>query len=246
MEVLYNENNFFVKLTDEEFRKIKPIINYDVVFENQELDFNPMVEYALKFATRMHEGQYRKNGLPYICHPIKVAEYVSRFKVSQESDMLITCAYLHDVLENTNATYYDIVNIFGSQVGSIVLELTNDDDLKKEIGKSRYMEIKMKNMSSWALVIKLCDRLDNVSDLQNSEEEFKLRYSKQTLEIIDYLIKNRFLSKTHVVIIKEIINTLLPLFYNEYDILVQNEITFENINEQKENVEKIIKKILKN
>ena len=62
----------------------------------------------------------------------------------------------------------------------------------------------MKNMSSWALVIKLCDRLDNITDSKNSNKEFRDKYKKETETIINYLLNNRKLSKTHLTIIKEI------------------------------------------
>ena len=104
------------------------------------------------------------------------------------------CAYLHDTLEDTKATYYDLLKYFGPQVAGIVLELTTDEDMRKEIGKEKYLSIKMKNMTSWALVIKLCDRLDNVSDLCNGSEEFRERYVAETLGILNYLVDNRKLS----------------------------------------------------
>lgn len=214
--------------------------NIRIGLENQIInkeDCIIMPNYALEFATRMHDGEFRKNGTPYISHPIKVAEYVSKFKNSSEKDILVAAAYLHDVLENTNATYYDIVYLFGAQVASIVLELTTDEDLKKEIGKERYLEIKMKNMSSWALVIKLCDRLDNVSDLKISNEEFRNRYSKETIEIIDYLIKNRYLSKTHLNIISEILKSLSILYESNENVVTNN------INNQSEKIKQLLKVI---
>ena len=66
----------------------------------------------------------------------------------------------------------------------------------------------MKNMSSWALVIKLCDRLDNVSDLMNSDEKFRNRYARETIDILNYLLSNRELSDTHINIIKSILTRL--------------------------------------
>ena len=88
------------------------------------------IEKAKEYATRMHKGQYRKDGKDYIVHPINVANYVRQFKESSELDMLIEAAYLHDTIEDTNATYYDIVHEFGPGVASIVLELTTDEDMK--------------------------------------------------------------------------------------------------------------------
>lgn len=167
------------------------------------------IHKALEYATLMHKGQYRNDGTEYINHPIRVAQYVKQFKISTNLETLIICGLLHDTIEDTPATYYDIVKLFGPQVASIVLELTTDEDLKNEIGKTKYLQIKMKNMSSWALVIKLCDRLDNVSDLMNSTELFRNKYLKETIEIIKCLLDNRKLSITHIRIIKCIIERLI-------------------------------------
>lgn len=180
-------------------------MNYNLQCMNQD------IEKALNYAKKMHEGAYRHDGRPYIMHPIRVAKYVETFKKSSNLEELIKAAYLHDTVEDTEATYYDIVNMFGPQVASLVLELTTDEDMKKILGKTTYLKIKMKNMSSWALVLKLCDRLDNVSDLSNSSTEFQIKYTKETLEILDYLIQNRVLSKTHIVIINQILKVLAPL-----------------------------------
>ena len=165
---------------------------------------NAKVKKARDFATKMHQGQKRKGGEDYINHPIHVAENVAKFKDSKEINQLIEAAYLHDTIEDTSATYYDIVKEFGPGVASIVLELTTDEDMKRELGKKRYLQIKLKNMSSWALVIKLCDRLDNVSDLKKCEKTFRDKYIDETKEIISYLEANRELSQTHKKIIKAI------------------------------------------
>lgn len=167
-----------------------------------------MASEALDYATTMHKGQYRKDGTDYINHPIRVANYVSEFKSSLNMDVLLASAYLHDTLEDTDATYYDIVNKFGLQIASLVLELTTDEEIKKYLGKTKYLEIKMKNMSNWALLIKLCDRLDNVSDLMTSSESFRNRYARETIDILNYLLSNRELSDTHINIIKSILSTL--------------------------------------
>lgn len=175
---------------------------------NTKFEERNMASEALDYATMMHDGQYRKDGTDYINHPIRVANYVSAFKSSLNMDVLLASAYLHDTLEDTKATYYDIVNKFGPQIAGLVLELTTDEDIKKYLGKTKYLEIKMKNMSSWALVIKLCDRLDNVSDLMTSDEKFRNRYARETIDILNYLLSNRELSDTHINIIKSILTRL--------------------------------------
>ena len=185
--------------------------SFNIKSPDEEKSSNKDLDLALEFASEMHKGQCRKDGTPYIYHPIRVANYVAQYKKSSRLFTLMECAYLHDTLEDTKATYYDLLKYFGPQVAGIVLELTNDVDLKKEIGKERYLSIKMKNMTSWALVIKLCDRLDNVSDLSVSSEEFRERYVAETLGILNYLVDNRKLSHSQLLIIREILNQLLLL-----------------------------------
>lgn len=159
---------------------------------------------AKKYATEKHRGQKRKTGEDYIIHPIAVAKFVKKYKKSHNIDNLIAAAYLHDVLEDTDATYYELVKLFGYNVASLVMELTTDEDIKNKIGKKQYLAYKLKNMTSWSLVIKLCDRLHNVLGLDLCDEKFKEKYIKETNFIIDYIKNNRELSNTHKIIIEDI------------------------------------------
>ena len=184
--------------------------NYKLLFEKT---FMSIDKRALMYATIAHEGEFRHDGItPYIAHPIRVANFITKYKKNaKEVKILRAAAYLHDTLENTSVTYYDLVHRFGSQVASIVLELTTDEDLKKEIGKARYLEIRMKNMTNWALDVKLCDRLDNLYDTDHSSKEFINHYVEESVEIITYLINNRTLTKTHTAIINDMIIRLFDL-----------------------------------
>lgn len=214
-------------ITSHSMTSIEEVYSYDLNLEFQFSEFRAYhldpVEEALKFATRMHEGQYRTSGEAYINHPIRAARNAEKYKVSKDLKTLKMAAYLHDTIEDTSATYEDLAALFGSTVASIVLELTTDKDMKAEIGKTRYLEIKMKNMSSWALVIKLCDRLDNISDLSICTEEFRKRYTEETITIIEYVLQNRNLSKTHIHIIKDIV----------HELCVQNELVGESVKKLK-------------
>ena len=190
--------------------KVMEVYNYNLDLEMQLNEYranhiepkikkentNDKIEKALEFAKEAHLNQIRADGTPYINHPIKVAENVKKYIKSKEIDNLIICALLHDTLEDTNTTYYDIANNFGYLVASIVLELTNDNEIKNLLGKTRYLQIKMKNMTNWALNIKLCDRLNNVMDLENATTTFQEKYTIETIDIISYLIKNRKLTQT--------------------------------------------------
>ena len=179
-------------------------------------EISEKLKAAIKYASLIHKDQIRLNGDAYIIHPLHVVENVLKYKKSKNIETLLISACLHDTLEDTEATYYDIVSKFGPLVASIVLELTTDEDMKLILGKQQYLSIKMKNMSSWALVIKLCDRLDNVNDLVNcNDEEFKDKYLNEMIGIIKYLLNNAKLSNTHITIIEQILRLLIQLSKND-------------------------------
>ncbi len=138
-----------------------------------------MLDKALVFAYDAHKNQVRKNsGDPYIVHPITVSENVKKYKRSKNLELLMVVGILHDVVEDCDVSIQKIAEKFGYKVAAILEELTNDEKLIKEKGKTEYLIDKMFNMSSYALVIKLCDRLDNCKDLKNSPEDFKIKYTK--------------------------------------------------------------------
>lgn len=153
---------------------------------------------ALKFASKAHRKQSRSDGKAYITHPYEVASIVKQFKQSNNIDDLVAAAYLHDTLEDTNATMADLTKMFGGLVASMVKELTSDKDVIDKKGKTDYLKDKMANMSSWSLVVKLADRLHNVSDLSTAKsEDWAKKYKAQTISILNDLEKRRDLSQTH-------------------------------------------------
>ena len=162
---------------------------------------------ALEFAREKHKGQMRKNNTPveYITHPINVANLVKKYANNAENiDDLVSSAYLHDTLEDTNTTYEELICNFGNIISNLVKELTNNDVLKKEMGKTKYLSMKMANMSENALIIKLCDRLDNVSSLYDTNKAFIDKYLRETISILNYIINNRSLNSIHLNIINDI------------------------------------------
>lgn len=155
-------------------------------------------EEALKFATQAHAGQERAGGGPYISHPMRVAQHVEQWKKSHNLDALISAAYLHDTLEDTDTTHEALHDLFGGLVASLVKELTSDKNQVQQMGKKNYLAQKMATMSSYALVIKLADRLDNVRDITTAKTpQWRAKYAAETNHILDYIEKNRVLSGTH-------------------------------------------------
>lgn len=162
-----------------------------------------IANFAYDFAKQAHEGQLRKDGRPYFTHPKRVANLVRQYKGdSNEIESLVAAAYCHDLLEDTQITYYDLVNAFGYCVASLVMELTTNPEMKCGVGsKKEYLSYKLRHMTHWALVIKLCDRLDNISDMNGGTEEWKRKYIEETEYILDYIKKFRTLTSTQSAIV---------------------------------------------
>jgi (p)ppGpp synthase/HD superfamily hydrolase len=154
---------------------------------------------VVQYATDAHQGQTRSDGSPYIAHPVRVAQIVRQYKQSHNIEALLAAAYLHDTIEDTDTTQEALHDLFGGLVASLVVELTSDLEKIKKLGKKDYLAQKMAHdLTSYALVIKLADRLDNVSDLQTAKSPaWRAKYKAETEHIMDYLEKNRVLSGTH-------------------------------------------------
>jgi len=154
---------------------------------------------ALKYATRKHRGQKRKaSGAEYITHPILVSYLAANFKRSKALEVLVCAAILHDVVEDTGATYEEILRLFGIFVATLVFELTSDPVALKKLGKLEYLKIKMTGISSYALFLKLCDRLGNLMDNPSAS------MLMDTPLILAHLKKQRRLTKSHQAVITEI------------------------------------------
>jgi glycerol-3-phosphate cytidylyltransferase-like family protein len=155
-------------------------------------------EEALQYATQAHAGQTRSGGEPYITHPMRVADHIRQYKQSHNLDDLISAAYLHDTVEDTDTTHEALQDLFGGLVASLVKELTSDPEQIKKVGKAQYLAHKMAAMSSYALVIKLADRLDNVKDITTARTpQWRQKYKNETEHILNYIEKTRALSGTH-------------------------------------------------
>jgi (p)ppGpp synthase/HD superfamily hydrolase len=160
----------------------------------------PLVLKAVRFADKFHRGQTRRGtGEPYYYHPIAVGLILVAYKSSKRLGELICSAILHDTIEDTGLSFEKIAKEFGSLVASLVLELTNDNKEIERVGKLAYHKKKLVGMSSYALYLKLADRLHNMSD-QPSE-----KMVSETLELMDYLKKNRKLTKGQRAMVQEII-----------------------------------------
>ena len=79
---------------------------------------------ALAYATKAHAGQTRSDKTPYIAHPVRVAKNIELYKKSHNIDALISAAYLHDTIEDTDLTKEMISKIFNESIANNVEDLT--------------------------------------------------------------------------------------------------------------------------
>lgn len=176
---------------------------------------NELSDRALDVAITAHINQTRKDGSPYIMHPVEVAKILREVKQSHRISELIAAAYLHDTVEDAPMKLETIKERFGDLVANLVGELTSDPKQIRKLGKTQYLINKMLTMSNWGLVIKLADRVHNTADLTNAPLEFRIKYRKETKNILKALKENRKLSITQQKLVKRIernlINTLREL-----------------------------------
>ena len=120
---------------------------------------------AIAFAADKHRRQRRKDAeaSPYINHPIAVATVLaSEGDVSDEATLL--AAVLHDTVEDTQTTFVELEEHFGSEVAGLVRELTDDKSLEK--GERKRLQIEHARESSIrAKQVKIADKICNVRDI---------------------------------------------------------------------------------
>ena len=132
-----------------------------------------IIQKAYNFSKRALEGVNRPSGEPYIIHPVSVA-----LIASQEMGLgstSICASLLHDVIENTDYTVEDIENVFGSKIAQIVDGLTKisggifGDKASEQAENFKKLLLTMSD-DIRVILIKICDRLDNMRTLDNLPE----------------------------------------------------------------------------
>jgi len=141
------------------------------------------IKKAYEVAARMHEGQKRKSGDPYITHPLAVATILAELGMTAPT---LCAALLHDTVEDTPYTIEELRRDFGDEVVHLVDGVTKLDKVK--YGDSAQSETIRKMVVAMArdirvLVIKLADRLHNMRTLRYLRQDKQERIARETLEI---------------------------------------------------------------
>ena len=144
-----------------------------------------IIERAYIYSARVHEGQVRLSGEPYLSHPLEVAGILADMKLDPES---VAAGLLHDVIEDTPATPEEIKNLFGPQVLHIVSGVSKLGSLSFGSSRARQAESIRKMFLAMAddirvILIKLADRLHNMRTLQFHGNDKRKEIAQETLDI---------------------------------------------------------------
>jgi guanosine-3',5'-bis(diphosphate) 3'-pyrophosphohydrolase len=123
---------------------------------------------ALRFAALKHRMQRRKDleASPYINHPIEVA-HILLIEAAITDEVVLMAAVLHDTIEDTETTPGELSAAFGSEVLSVVLEVT-DDKSKPKMERKRLQVEHAPHLSSRAKLVKMADKIANLRDVRNA------------------------------------------------------------------------------
>lgn len=200
----YKQNDFIIeqisKLDSYDFQYIDALNSSIFDCENTIGDQNElqMIGNGLFLAYASHLGQKRRSGEPFIIHPVSVANIIME---SGADCQTIVAGLLHDTVEDTDLTFYDIEHIFGSDVKKIVEGETKVSKIPKharckkipdrnciERAKLEQNE-NLRNMfiamaDDWRIIlVKLADRLHNMRTLQYMKPHKQIEISKETLRL---------------------------------------------------------------
>jgi GTP pyrophosphokinase len=144
-----------------------------------------IIDRAYIYSARVHDGQVRLSGEPYLSHPLEVAGILSDMKLDVIS---VTAGLLHDVIEDTHAVPEEIEKFFGPEVLHIVSGVTKLSSLSFHSSRARQAESLRKMFLAMAddirvILIKLADRLHNMRTLQFHKPNKRVKIARETLDI---------------------------------------------------------------
>ena len=156
-----------------------------VTANNPDADLD-VLDRAYIYSARVHEGQVRLSGEPYLSHPLEVAGILAEMKLDVVS---IAAGLLHDVIEDTHATPEEISELFGQEISNIVSGVTklsklpfSDSQAARQAESIRKMFLAMAD-DIRVILIKLADRLHNMRTLQFQSEEKRTKIAQETLDM---------------------------------------------------------------
>lgn len=163
--------------------RINDIIDKIIEYHPQaEID---ILDRAYIYSARVHDGQVRLSGEPYLSHPLEVAGILADMKLDVFS---VAAGLLHDVIEDTHAVPEEIEQLFGPEILHIVSGVTKLSSLSFHSSRARQAESLRKMFLAMAddirvILIKLADRLHNMRTLEFHKPNKRIQIARETLDI---------------------------------------------------------------
>lgn len=144
-----------------------------------------LIESAYRFAEKHHSGQLRSSGDPYIIHPVEVAQTLADLRLDISS---VVTGLLHDTVEDTGATLDQIKAEFGSDIAELVDGVTKLSQISFRTNEEKQAENFRKMILAMAkdirvILVKLCDRLNNMRTLSHLAPHKQKTIAQETLDI---------------------------------------------------------------
>ncbi len=144
-----------------------------------------LIDRAVEYADVKHRRQKRKDGSPYIIHPLAVAEIVCEMGLDMDA---ILGALLHDCIEDTDASHEDIEKLFGATVAELVEGVTKLTRANFSTSEQAQMENLRKMFMAMSkdirvVLIKIADRLHNMRTMQYQSPEKQIKKCRETMDI---------------------------------------------------------------
>lgn len=144
-----------------------------------------MIQRAYMYSAKVHAGQVRKSGEPYLIHPIEVAHLLTKLRLDEAS---LATGLLHDTVEDTLATLDEVRSLFGAEVAHLVDGVTKLSKIRFDTNEHKQAENFRKMLVAMAkdirvVLIKLCDRLHNMSTLEHLRAAKQQRIARETMDI---------------------------------------------------------------
>jgi len=145
-----------------------------------------LIKKAYVYSAKVHQGQIRKSGEPYLIHPMEVAGLLADMRLDEAS---IVTGLLHDTIEDTLATKEEITELFGGEIAELVDGVTKLSQFSpantqedKQAENFRKMVVAM-SKDIRVLLVKLADRVHNMRTLDHMKPEKQERIARETLDI---------------------------------------------------------------
>jgi len=144
-----------------------------------------IIDRAVEYARQKHKGQKRKDGSPYIIHPLAVAEIVAEMGLDLDA---ILGALLHDCIEDTDASFSEIAKLFGNTTAELVEGVTKLTRANFSSTEEAQMENLRKMFMAMSkdirvVLIKIADRLHNMRTMQYQTPEKQIIKCRETMDI---------------------------------------------------------------